>query len=126
MRYGYSLDQESFAGDCESRRAALVEALTKASESWRYKPGDEITIWTCRIRKYQFSPSVVGIYVMEWLRDHAYGECGDVTNGWPKLSDDQQRALGEVVLSLVTKTAPILFWEAVKIQEHPEQRILRR
>jgi GNAT superfamily N-acetyltransferase len=124
MRYGYSLNEEGYHGDYESRDVAVAEALVEASDSGDYDPGSEVTVWTCEIKPYVVAPSAVGAWIAEWLRDNAEDECGEAVDMWPRLSSEQMVSLGERVMAIVLEMAPIKFWEAENVQAHHGNRIL--
>lgn len=118
-KYCYSLDEEEFCGDFDSREDALADAIAEINDE--YEPGDTAVVWVGEVR-----------HAMTWLRkwNHSTGErvieeldqsLFNVISSEEailEMSKEDKETLGNIILDFVEKHASFNRWGVSNIEKH--------
>jgi len=121
-KYGWSLDQEDFDGDCATREEAEQEARSELMEQEGCDMG---TVWTCKQEPVEIK--VRGTRVIEQVEEDVYEEVGDVSDGWLGMTsysqDDDLTAILTATFKEWLKKHGLepTFWKAVDVKEHVKE-----
>jgi hypothetical protein len=123
QKFAYSLDQESYRGDFDTREDAIAAA---GDDIDFVGEAIEFTVWTGRKTYVEFSTYSLGNWAIEHLQEEAYDEAGEFAMNWlENVSSEERDELGKAILKLVMAIEPPDFWTVEDVQEHPGQRVIR-
>lgn len=120
-RYSYSLDDERYDGQFETRDEAESEGRYWAENDGRAR------FYTARCKWQEAGDYVVnGSSLIEWMLDNAYETAGEAVENWEMPEDesdpavaDLTRRLRELVNAWATEHGMHPgFWVAADVQEH--------
>lgn len=123
-RYSWSLDQETYHSEFETREEAVEDAISGDPPEAGYGR----SVWTGRIVPVDVKRLVSGYqtHVMEWLTEQAFDQCGLPSEDWLDPKDVPKEALsaldkamGEMVEAWLKEHGLMpKFWAVDDVSEH--------